>query len=73
MPTAYDDVAMVHCTDNGKNVEAPILEFKPEQYLSLAINTVRVSLQYNATHNEYVGSLGGYEFVTPGPKVIGHY
>lgn len=67
----FDSVAMVTCTDNDKTIEADVVDFRESRYLSVSMNTVRVSLQYEPKFNQYVGSMGGMEFVSKGPKRVG--
>ena len=67
----YEDTCTLVCTDNGKSVESEILDFKEEKFLSVAVaRQMKVNLQYVAKHHIYVGSSNGYEFTTPGPKII---
>ena len=63
----------VQCVDNGKEVEADIMAFKEGSHISVVMNTVRITLQYNKARDHYVGSMGGLEFLTKGPKVTGYY
>ena len=71
MSKHYEDTCTLVCTDNGKAVEAELLDFNEGKFLSVAIGRqVKVNLQYVKQHNIYVGSSNGYEFTTPGPKVI---
>lgn len=55
-----DQELTLTCTDNGKQVQAHVLAFKPQAFLDVAVNTVRIKLMYN--QGTYAGSLGGYEF-----------
>lgn len=73
MNTSYERTAVVECIDNNKSVDADILSFVDGKYLTVSINTVKVNLQYNEKHNIYVGSLGGLEFQSIGPKILGYY
>lgn len=50
----------LHCTDKGKDVEAWVLNFKPQQYLEVSVASVKITLGYK--NNAYVGSLAGLEF-----------
>ena len=52
---------MVHCTDKDRDVEAHILNYKPKAFLEVALNTVKLRMQY--MNNAYVGSMAGLEFV----------
>jgi hypothetical protein len=51
----------VYCTDKEKFVDADILNVKEKQFVEVAMNTVKVRLNYNK--NDYVGSMAGLEFV----------
>ncbi len=52
---------MLHCTDKGRDVEAHILNHKPNQFLEVALNTVKLRMTY--MNKAYVGSMAGLEFV----------
>lgn len=67
----YDNEAMVKCTDNGKEVTANVIDFRPQVYLTVNVNTVSVNLQYVTKFNHYVGSMAGMEFISSGPKLLG--
>lgn len=73
MNKSYERTAIVECIDNDKAVEADVLGFVEGKYLTVALNTVRVNLQYNEKHSNYLGSLGGLEFRSTGPKTLGYY
>jgi hypothetical protein len=73
MSNAYDRVASVECIDNGKFVEADVISFVEGKYLTVSLNTVRVNLQYNSRYKNYIGSMGGMEFQSSGPKFLGKY
>lgn len=67
----YSDETLVECTDNGKTITADVDNFQPGKYLSVIMNTVKVSLQYHEKFDQYVGSMGGLEFISKGPKLLG--
>ena len=48
------------CTDNNKKVQGHILAFNDKEFISVAVNTVRIKLNYKK--GTYAGSMGGYEF-----------
>ena len=73
MRVAYDRVTSVTCIDNGKVVDADVIKYVEGQYLTVSLNTVKVTLQYNSRFKEYIGSMGGLEFKSSGPKVLGKY
>lgn len=58
-----DSKIKVHCTDNGKNLDAHILNYKPQGFLEVAIQTLKIRLVYKYQTKAFVGSLGGKEFV----------
>lgn len=58
-------------SDNGTVVEAEVLEFKPQAFLAVTVNRkVKVTLQYNARNDLYVGNMAGLELTTTGPKEL---
>ncbi len=69
--TNYGETCKIHCTDNNKTMEVDILDFKPNQFLSVSVNkSVRVNLKYMDKQDLYVGQMAGLEFTTKGPKVV---
>jgi hypothetical protein len=71
MRAIFDTEALVECTDNGKTITADVDNFHQGVYLSVVMNTVKVNLQYESKFDQYVGSMGGLEFVSKGPKQLG--
>jgi hypothetical protein len=53
----------LHCTDNGKDVEAHILNLKKGVFLEVALNTIKLRMTYRDRVRAYVGNLAGKEFV----------
>jgi hypothetical protein len=53
----------VYCTNNGRSVIGHVLTFKEDKYIQIAINTVKVTLNYNTQFKEYVGSMSGLEMI----------
>jgi hypothetical protein len=53
----------IHCTDNGKDVEAHILSYKPKTFLEVAFQTVKIRMVYKENTRVFFGSLMGREFV----------
>ncbi len=71
MSKHYEDACKISCTDNGKVIDAEILDFQSEKFLSVSVQrAMRINLQYNPKHGIYVGNSNGYEFTSSGPKVI---
>lgn len=56
-----DSEITVLCTNNNRSVMGHILTFKEGKFIQLAINTVKVSLNYNPQSKEYRGIMGGLE------------
>jgi len=73
MYSSFDRTAVVECIDNGNTVEADVITFVEGKYLTVALNTVRVNLQFNERYKIYIGSMGGLEFQSTGPKLLGKY
>jgi len=44
----------VHCTDKGKDVDGFILNLRPQVFMEVAINTVKVKFQCDPTFDQYV-------------------
>jgi hypothetical protein len=73
MYKSYDRIAIVECIDNNKTVQADVITFVEGKYLTVSLNTVKVNLQYNSKCNNYIGAMGGLEFQSTGPKILGHH
>ena len=58
-----DAKVKIHCTDNGKDVEAHVLNYKPRAFLEVAFQTLKIRMVYKENTKAFVGSLGGREFV----------
>ena len=58
-----DAKVKIHCTDNGKDVDAHILNYKPRAFLEVAFQTLKIRMVYKENTKAFVGSLGGREFV----------
>lgn len=67
--TNYADEIPIYCSDTGKTVMAEVLEFKPRQFLNVSIERyIRLSMKYDAKHDQYVGNRANLEFTAKGPK-----
>jgi hypothetical protein len=65
----YDDKAKITCVDNGEEIIAEILEFKPNAILSVSLDRkIKLILKYNANADEYQADLYGRTFISKGPK-----
>ncbi len=58
-----DAKVKIHCTDNGKDVEAHILSYKPQTFLEVAFQTVKLKMVYKENTRVFFGNLMGREFV----------
>lgn len=67
--THFDDKVIIECTDNGKKMEAEVLTFKEEQFLSVSIQrAIKLNMSWNSEKNVYIGKGSGLEFITTGPQ-----
>ena len=63
------DKVSVYCSDTDKTVLAEVLEFKPRQFLNVAVErSIRLTMRYDAKHNQYVVNMANLEFTSKGPK-----
>ena len=67
MPTEYDKVCTVTCTDNDKVAEAEVDRFNEKEFVDVWLAGNKIHMQYNG--KVYVGNKMGFEFTTPGPKI----
>jgi hypothetical protein len=58
-----DSKIKVHCTDAGKDFDMHVLSYKPQAFLEVAFQTLKIRMVYKANTKAFVGSLGGREFV----------
>lgn len=58
-----DAKVKIHCTDNGKDVDAHVLSYKPKAFLEVAFQTVKIRMVYKENTKVFFGSLLGREFV----------
>jgi hypothetical protein len=65
------DKCKLTCTSNGIIMDADVLSFKEEQFLSVAIAEMKISMNFNG--KLYEGRAAGMNFTTPGPKIIKQY
>ena len=70
MRDIFDTSTVVECTDNGKSITADVAEFRKGVYLTVVMNTVKVNMQYESRFDQYVGSMGGLEFISKGPRQL---
>lgn len=58
-----DAKVKIHCTDNGKDIEAHVLNYKPKSFLEVAFQTVKLRMIYKENTKVFFGNLMGREFV----------
>lgn len=64
---SYSDVCKLKNTNNGVEVDAEIIEFKPNKILVVSLNkSIKLTLKHNG--KIYVGSMAGVEFTSAGPQ-----
>jgi len=67
MNTRFEETCRVTCEDNGKTVDADILDFKQNKSLSVSLNkSLKLIMAWNG--RVYEGRMGGLSFVSSGPK-----
>jgi predicted RNA-binding protein with RPS1 domain len=68
---SYADTVEVKSIDSGQTVSAEILDFKPENSLSVSINRqIKLVLKYDKNKKHYLGRAANMEFVSAGPEKI---
>lgn len=68
-----EDTCILHNTDRGKEIQAHVVEFRYQEKLICSLpQGIEIRLSFNRKHNEYVGSMAGLEFTSPGPKTVGY-
>jgi hypothetical protein len=58
-----DSKIKVHCTDAGKDFDMHVLSYKPQAFLEVAFQTLKIRMVYKANTKAFVRRLGGREFV----------
>ena len=67
--TRFEDTCEISGVRNGLSVVGEILKFKKEEIIVATIQrSAKVTLRWDDRVRLYVGSLGGVEFQSPGPK-----
>jgi|TARA_R110002094_G_scaffold10689_4_gene20584 hypothetical protein len=59
----------VHCTDKGMDVDGFILNHNPGVFIDVAINTVKVKMNYEERFDQYVGNMAGLEWIVKGSDI----
>jgi hypothetical protein len=66
--TVYSDECTVRNLDLGQDVDAEVLQFRPEEFLTVSIQRqIKLRLTYDAKKKLYLGAMAGYEFTSRGP------
>jgi len=73
MNETYANECIVENIDSGKEVEAEVAYFQPQESLTVYMNTVKVNLKYNERQNAYIGNFAKMDFISRGPKLLGTY
>ena len=67
--TRFEDCCEITSVRNGISTEGEIIRFKENEMIVAAIHrSAKVTLHWDDRVNLYVGSLGGVEFQSSGPK-----
>jgi hypothetical protein len=67
--TRFEDTCEITGIKNDISVVGEILTFKDKQLIIATIQrSAKVTLRWNDRAELYIGSLGGVEFRSPGPK-----
>jgi hypothetical protein len=67
MKTRFEEVCKVICEDNGKVVDADVLNFQEGKTLTVSLNkSLRMVMPWNG--KIYEGKMSGMSFVSTGPK-----
>lgn len=69
--TQFEDTCKITGIGSDVTVIGEILNFREHDSITAMIDrSARVTLRWNDRANVYVGSFGGVEFESPGPKAI---
>lgn len=67
--TRFEDTCEITGVDNGVTVTGEILEFREGDRIVATIQrSAKVTLRWHPQAGVYIGSMGGIEFRSPGPK-----
>ena len=64
----YDNTCDLYCTDNDKTASAEVVNFRPEDGLTVVLAESKLVMKYKKNTDIYVGTLMGMEFTSKGPK-----
>ena len=69
--TQFEDTCDITGIDNDVTVTGEVLQFREHEFITAMIDrSARVSLRWTDRAHVYVGTFGGVEFESPGPKAI---
>lgn len=69
LETRFEDTCEITGVDTGVTVTGEILTFREKDVIVAAIRrTAKVTLRWQPRSGLYVGSMGGVEFQSPGPR-----
>jgi hypothetical protein len=57
-----DTKVKIHCTDNNKDLEAHVLNYRPRAFLEVAFQTIKLRMVYKEDTKVFFGNLMGREF-----------
>ncbi len=58
-----DSKIKIRCTDNNKDLDAHVLNYKSKAFLEVAVHTVKLRMIYKENTKVFVGNMLGKEFV----------
>jgi hypothetical protein len=63
----YENVP-VTCEDNGRVVDGEVVNFAPKEYMTVALNGMQLSMQWDSKLQEYRAGMSGLDFKADAPK-----
>ncbi len=66
--TDYYKPVEVLCEDNGRIVEGDVVNYVKGEYMTVALNGMSLSMQYNTKRNAYRASMSGLDFEAKDPE-----
>lgn len=67
----YSDKCTVKAVASGKEMSADVIAFHDKRNLTVAVNTVKLLMNWNG--RVYEGRMAGMDFESTGPKAITQY
>jgi len=68
MRVEYEKNCELYCTDNDKTTSVEVVNFRPQDGLTVILAESKLVMKYKKPADIYVGNLMGREFTTQGPK-----